>query len=65
MLVAIVLIGFAIVIFQLAALRILFVDMVKQLRMLNFRAERGDGLAFLSVEEEAQTTIDRDAGLVR
>ena len=65
MLTAVTAIGFGIVIFQLAALRHVLVDIVKQLRMLNIRAERGEDLSFLSAEEEAQATIERDAGIYR
>ena len=62
MLTAVTIVGFGVMIFQLAALRILLVDIVKQLRMVNIRAE-GEDRSYLSAEELAEISIKRDAGL--
>jgi hypothetical protein len=65
MLTAVVTIGFAIVIFQLASYRILLVTLVKQLGMLNMLVEQIEGVDPSGVGERMQTEIDIAAGKYR
>ena len=62
MLVGVVIIGFSIMAFQIGAQRILLVEMVKQLRMLNMMVEQIDGIDAFSVGERAQAEINIAAG---
>jgi len=61
MLKAVIIVGFGVISFQLGALRNLLVGIVKQLRMINIRAEGED--YYLPAEEVADISIKRDAGL--
>ena len=62
MLIAISIIGFAIVIFRLAALRVVLVTSSKLLLQLNLMVEQIEGVATLGIPERAQAIVDDLAG---
>ncbi len=62
MLITVVIVGFAVVAFQLGALRVLLVEQVKQLRMLNMMVEQIEGIDANMVGQKAQDEIDIAAG---
>ncbi len=57
-----IIIGLAVIIFQLAAQRILLVALVKQVRMATIMMEKDLGLDAESAAEDAQWEIDAAAG---
>ena len=58
MLITVVVVGFAVVAFQIGAQRILLVELVKQVRILNMMVEQIDGVDASYVGERAQMEID-------
>lgn len=62
MVAAIILIGFIVVAVQLNQLRTLLVEVIKELRALKIRDERVSESSLPDVEDEAQISIDKDAG---
>ena len=62
MLIAVLIVGFAVIAFQLSGIRILLVDHIKQMRMLNMMVEQMDGVDASFVEADAQREIDIAAG---
>ncbi|MBV8686754.1 MAG: hypothetical protein JOZ90_07505 [Alphaproteobacteria bacterium] len=62
MLMAVVLIGFAVLAFQLNALRILFVKQIKQTGILVMLVEQIDGIDGTGLGERMQAEIDIAAG---
>jgi len=62
MLIFVVIAGFAILIFQLWAQRVLLVELVRQLRILNLMVEQIDGVDASEAGGIAQAELDRAAG---
>lgn len=62
MLIAVVVIGFAIVVFQLSAQRVLLVQQVKHLMVISVMIEQLDGVDVSYAKEAMQRKIDIAAG---